>query len=115
METGTIIFDPLLPWPSVLAGALLVALFVGLALWRGLSGWWLRGLAFAVLILALGQMVLAGLNTPQRPQIQRVQSWDRTWEIMRPVFSGVRLHSLPVQLHRSCPAQLLSASGLFRL
>ena len=53
METGTIIFDPLLPWPSVLAGALLVALFVGLALWRGLSGWWLRGLAFAVLILAL--------------------------------------------------------------
>ena len=53
METGTIIFDPLLPWPSVLAGALLVVLFVGLALWRGLSGWWLRGLTFAVLILAL--------------------------------------------------------------
>ncbi len=53
METGTIIFDPLLPWPSVLAGAILAVLFVGVAVWRGLSGWWLRGLAFGVLVLAL--------------------------------------------------------------
>ncbi len=53
METGTIIFDPLLPWPSVIAGAILAALFVSVAVWRGLAGWWLRGLAFGVLVLAL--------------------------------------------------------------
>jgi len=53
METGTIIFDPLLPWASVLAGAILSVLFVGVAVWRGLAGWWLRGLAFGVLVLAL--------------------------------------------------------------
>ena len=53
METGTIIFDPLLPWPSVLAGAMLAVLFVGIAVWRGLAGWWLRGMAFGVLVLAL--------------------------------------------------------------
>ena len=53
METGTIIFDPLLPWASVFAGALLAILFVSVAVWRGLTGWWLRGLAFGVLVLAL--------------------------------------------------------------
>jgi len=51
--TGQIIFDPLVAWP-VLAGVLaLSALVMGLALWRGLPGWWLRGLAGAVLIAAL--------------------------------------------------------------
>ena len=53
METGTILFDPLLPWPAVLAGAMLAVLFVGIAVWRGLAGWWLRGMAFGVLVLAL--------------------------------------------------------------
>ncbi len=53
METGTIIFDPLLPWPSLVAGGLLAALFLFLAIWRGLRGWWLRGLALATLLLAI--------------------------------------------------------------
>ncbi|MDJ1015250.1 MAG: hypothetical protein QNJ35_01975 [Paracoccaceae bacterium] len=53
METSAIIFDPLLPWGSLWAGVMLAALFVGVALWRGLRGWWLRGLAFAVLLLAI--------------------------------------------------------------
>ena len=52
-DTGTILFDPLLPWPSVWAGVALAVLFVGLALWRGLKGWWLRGLALAALLLAV--------------------------------------------------------------
>ncbi|QMU57025.1 MAG: hypothetical protein GKR98_01700 [Boseongicola sp.] len=52
MDTGSIIFDPLLPWASLWAGVLLGAVFVALALWRGLPAWWLRGLAFAVLLLA---------------------------------------------------------------
>ena len=53
METGAIIFDPLLPWASLWAGVLLGLLFIVIATWRGLAGWWLRGLAFAVLLLAI--------------------------------------------------------------
>jgi hypothetical protein len=53
MDTGIIIFDPLLPWASLWAGMLLGLLFIAIATWRGLSGWWLRGLAFAVLLLAI--------------------------------------------------------------
>ncbi len=51
--TGTVIFDPLIPWPVL---AIVAALAVGgviLAVWRGLSGWALRGLAALVLIAAL--------------------------------------------------------------
>ncbi len=51
--TGSVIFDPLIPWP-VLAGVGAIALAAtGLALWRGLSGWALRGLAALVLLAAL--------------------------------------------------------------
>ena len=53
METGTIIFDPLLPWPVLWAGIAVAVVFVIIAVWRGLSGWWLRGLAFAALLLAV--------------------------------------------------------------
>ena len=51
--TGTLILDPLIPLLVLyaLAGAALLA--VALALWRGLSGWWLRGAALAVLLVAL--------------------------------------------------------------
>jgi hypothetical protein len=51
--TGSIVFDPLLPWPALAALAALTALAVGLALWRGLSGWGLRLLAGAVVLAAL--------------------------------------------------------------
>ncbi len=51
--TGSIIFDPLLAWPLVWACVVVAALFVGAAIWRGLSGWWLRGLAALVLLVAL--------------------------------------------------------------
>jgi hypothetical protein len=50
---GTLVFDPLLPWLLLYAVAAVAALSVAVALWRGLSGWWLRGLAAAVLLLAL--------------------------------------------------------------
>lgn len=51
--TGSVIFDPLVAWP-VLWGLCAVALLVvGLALWRGLAGWWLRGLAALALLAAL--------------------------------------------------------------
>ncbi|TVS02737.1 MAG: hypothetical protein EA407_08630 [Rhodobacteraceae bacterium] len=48
-----IIFAPLLPWPVIAGIAVLAALMVGIALWRGLRGWWLRGLAALALIAAL--------------------------------------------------------------
>jgi hypothetical protein len=51
--TGTVIFDPLLPWPLIWVIAALAAAMAGLALWRGLSGWWLRALSAAVLLAAL--------------------------------------------------------------
>ena len=53
MQAGAIIFDPYVPWP-VLWLAIAVALAtVAVALFRGLSGWWLRGLALATLLLAI--------------------------------------------------------------
>ncbi|WP_375688329.1 hypothetical protein [Pseudooceanicola sp. LIPI14-2-Ac024] len=51
--TGTIIFDPLLPLPLLIALAALAVLGIILALWRGLSGWALRGLAALVVLGAL--------------------------------------------------------------
>ncbi len=52
-ETGTIVLDPLLPWPVLWAALAFALVFAGIAIWRGLSGWWLRGLALAVLLLAI--------------------------------------------------------------
>jgi len=51
--TGSIIFDPLLEWPLVWAASILAVMFVVVAVWRGLAGWSLRGLAAAVLLVAL--------------------------------------------------------------
>ena len=51
--TRFIVFDPLIPWPVLVSVAALMILGVGLALWRGLSGWALRFLAGVVLLGAL--------------------------------------------------------------
>ena len=51
--TGSVIFDPLLAWPFVWVALAVAVLFTAIAVWRGLSGWWLRGMAAAVLMLAL--------------------------------------------------------------
>ena len=56
--TQTVVFDPLVPWAVIFGlGALAVVLLV-LALWRGLTGWWLRGLAGVVLLAALANPAL---------------------------------------------------------
>ncbi len=49
----SVVFDPLVPWVAIGAASAIAALVVALAVWRGLSGWWLRGLAGAVLVTAL--------------------------------------------------------------
>ncbi len=51
--TGTVIFDPLIPWPILFVVASIAIAGVVLAVWRGLSGWALRGLAVLVAIAAL--------------------------------------------------------------
>ena len=53
MTVDQIVLDPLLPWVIVWAALALVVLAVALAAWRGLAGWWLRGLAGLALLAAL--------------------------------------------------------------
>jgi len=53
MAATDIILDPLLPMALVWAVAALALLGTGLALWRGLSGWWLRFFAAAALLAAI--------------------------------------------------------------
>ncbi|MRU15402.1 hypothetical protein FDP25_08175 [Roseovarius sp. A21] len=51
--TSTLVFDPLLPWALIAALAATMLAGLALALWRGLSGWALRGLAALVILAAL--------------------------------------------------------------
>ncbi len=53
--TGSIVFDPLLPWIFIAVLAAIAFAGIVVALWRGLRGWGLRGLAALVLIAALAQ------------------------------------------------------------
>lgn len=52
---GAFFFDPLLPWPAIIALGSLALVSCGLAIWRRLAGWSLRGLAGIVLVVALVQ------------------------------------------------------------
>jgi hypothetical protein len=56
--TASVIFAPLIGWPVLAALAALAVVLVGLALWRGLAGWWLRALGFAALLAALANPAL---------------------------------------------------------
>jgi hypothetical protein len=51
--TGTLILDPLIPMLALYALALAALLIVGFGLWRGLSGWALRGLGALALLAAI--------------------------------------------------------------
>lgn len=56
--SASVIFAPLVALWLVYALAAAAVLLVGLALWRGLSGWWIRGLALGALVLALANPAL---------------------------------------------------------
>jgi hypothetical protein len=56
--TASVIFAPLVSMWLIYALAAATVLLVGLALWRGLSGWWLRALALAALVVALANPAL---------------------------------------------------------
>ena len=51
--TEQVILDPLVPWLILWIMAALALVFVGLAVWRRLAGWWLRGLAALALLAAI--------------------------------------------------------------
>jgi hypothetical protein len=50
---SSIVLDPLLAMPVLWGAAVLALIFAAVALWRGLSGWWLRGFALTALLAAL--------------------------------------------------------------
>lgn len=56
--TGTIVFSPLVGWPMLAALCAFAAVLLVVALWRGLSGWWLRGLTAVVVLTALANPAL---------------------------------------------------------
>ena len=56
--TASVVFAPLVSLWLVYALAGAALLLVALALWRGLSGWWIRALALGALILALANPAL---------------------------------------------------------
>jgi hypothetical protein len=56
--TGAIVFDPLVAWPILWALLAFAAVLLTIALWRGLSGWWLRGLTALVLLCAIANPAL---------------------------------------------------------
>lgn len=56
--TASVVFAPLVSLWLVYALAAAAVLLVALALWRGLSGWWLRALALTALVLALANPAL---------------------------------------------------------
>ena len=51
--TGALVLDPLVPWPVLWGLAAFAAALLVLAVWRGLSGWWLRGLTALVVLAAI--------------------------------------------------------------
>ncbi|WP_435256426.1 hypothetical protein ACSBLW_09690 [Thioclava sp. FR2] len=51
--TQSLIFDPLIPWAVFWIAVGLGVVSLSIAVWRGLVGWWLRGLAMAVIFAAL--------------------------------------------------------------
>ena len=61
MET-LINFSPMLPWPVLASVGIVTLIATLLAVWRGLSGWWMRGLAFILLLVALADPVLLRLE-----------------------------------------------------
>ncbi|SEP74668.1 hypothetical protein SAMN05216548_101397 [Faunimonas pinastri] len=53
MNGYSLSFEPVLPWPVIAVLAVLLAVVTALLFWRRMRGAWLRGLACALLVLAL--------------------------------------------------------------
>ncbi len=84
-----ILFDPVLPWPVIAAAALITAMLLVLAIWRGLAGWTARSLAAGVLLLAL-----AG------PSVQ-IEERDALSDILLVVVDDTASQKLPGRAEQS--------------
>jgi hypothetical protein len=51
--TAALTLDPLVPWPVLWGLAAFAVVLLAVAVWRGLSGWWLRGLTALVVLAAI--------------------------------------------------------------
>ncbi|MEP2781783.1 MAG: hypothetical protein ABJO67_01430 [Pseudoruegeria sp.] len=71
-----ILLDALIPIPILWGIAALVAAFVGFAAYRGLSGWWLRGLSGALVVMALANPSLQNEERTPEPDIVLVVTDD---------------------------------------
>lgn len=101
--TGTVIFDPLLEWWLVWAVSGLVAFYAIAAFARGLSGWWLRGLAGLLLLSAL-----------VNPSVQR-EVRERLTDIVIVIVDGSSSQTVsdrPQQIERALDAIESSVAGL---
>lgn len=66
--TGSVVLSPLVPWPVLWGLGAFALVLLALAIWRGLSGWWLRGLTAA--------MVLAAIANPSLQEEERAPLSD---------------------------------------
>lgn len=66
---SSVVFDPLLAMPVLWGAAAVALVFVAFALWRGLTGWWLRGFALVALLTALAN---PSLQTEQREALSDI-------------------------------------------
>ena len=69
MSGATLVFDPFLPWLALAVLGGFMVLVTALSLWRGLAGWWLRGLGLAALLAALAN---PSLQTEDRSPLQDI-------------------------------------------
>ncbi|MEM6477977.1 MAG: hypothetical protein AAF647_02900 [Pseudomonadota bacterium] len=56
--SGSVIFDPLLPWSVIWVALGIAAALVAFGAYRGLAGWWLRGLAVLAIVTAIANPAL---------------------------------------------------------
>jgi hypothetical protein len=87
-----VVFDPLVPWPLIWGLAALSVVLVSVALWRGLSGWWLRALTAGV--------ILTGLANPALQDETR----DRLTDIVILVVDESASQSLPGRAEQTAAA-----------
>mmetsp|Transcript_23149 Transcript_23149/g.39520 ORF Transcript_23149/g.39520 Transcript_23149/m.39520 type:complete len:681 (-) Transcript_23149:338-2380(-) len=100
--TGTVLFDPLLPWTVLAILSALVIAGVVLALTRGLAGWALRGVA--------GLVILAALAGPAFQQEERAPLTDIVI-LAEDQSASQRLSDRPAQTQAALAALTASLSA----
>ncbi|TQS71637.1 hypothetical protein ERN12_11495 [Rhodobacteraceae bacterium] len=77
MNGLSLIWAPMVPWPLLAAAAVLCAVLLGFAIWRGLRGWALRALAALALLAAIAQPSIQAQETENLDDIVLLMD-DRT-------------------------------------